>query len=126
MKDKPNKITATLKVVITGEFYDDEASEETLRYCVEQDLEDVGFDVDVELLEEQEDMGKELTDAIELIHKKNARIIELKDLLKEQEAVKPSIDEYGNKRCGCCGHKLQSIADRDLFCCKCGRSVKWE
>lgn len=54
MKDEPNKITATLKVVITGEFYDDEASEETLRYCVEQDLEDAGFDVDIELLKEQE------------------------------------------------------------------------
>ena len=54
MKDEPNKITATLKVVITGEFYGDEASEETLRYCVEQDLEDAGFDVDVSLLKEQE------------------------------------------------------------------------
>lgn len=47
-------VTATLKVVVTGEFHDDEASEETLRYCVEQDLEDAGFDVDVELLKEQE------------------------------------------------------------------------
>lgn len=47
-------------------------------------------------------------------------------LLKEQEAVEPTIDEYGNKRCGSCGYKLQSIADQDLFCCKCGRSVKWE
>ena len=37
------------------------------------------------LLKEQEDMGKELTDAMELVHKKNARIIELTDLLKEQE-----------------------------------------
>ena len=54
MKDEPNKITTTLKVVITGEFYDDEASEETLRYCAEQDLEDAGFDVNVELLKEQE------------------------------------------------------------------------
>ena len=54
MKDEPNKITTTLKVVITGEFYDDEVSEETLRYCAEQDLEDAGFDVDVSLLKEQE------------------------------------------------------------------------
>lgn len=54
MKDKPNKVTAVLKVVVTGEFYDEEASEETLRYCIEQDLEDVGFDVEVELLKEQE------------------------------------------------------------------------
>lgn len=49
-KDKPNKITATLKVVITGEFYDDEASEETLRYCAEQALEDAGFDVEVSVV----------------------------------------------------------------------------
>ena len=48
-KDKPNKVTATLKIVITGEFYDDEASEETLRYYVEQTLEDAGFDVEVTL-----------------------------------------------------------------------------
>ena len=45
--NEPKKVTAVLRVVVTGEFYDDEASEETLRYCVEQDLEDAGFDVDV-------------------------------------------------------------------------------
>ena len=49
-KDKPNKVTATLKVVITGEFYDDEASKETLRYCAEQALEDAGFDVEVSVV----------------------------------------------------------------------------
>lgn len=54
IEDNPIKITTTLKVVITGEFYDDEASEETLRYWVEQDLEDDGFDVDVKLLKKQE------------------------------------------------------------------------
>lgn len=51
-KYNPNKITATMKLVVTGEFYDDEASEETLRYCIEQDLEDAGFDVDVSLLKD--------------------------------------------------------------------------
>ena len=54
IKETPNKITAVLKVTATAEFFDDEASEETVRYCVEQDLEDDGFDVDVELLKEQE------------------------------------------------------------------------
>jgi len=54
VKTEPNKVTAVLRVVVIGEFYDDEASEETLRYCVEQDLEDAGFDVDVALLKEQE------------------------------------------------------------------------
>jgi hypothetical protein len=49
-KGKPNKVTATLKIVITCEFYDDEASEETLRYCAEQALEDAGFDVDVSVI----------------------------------------------------------------------------
>lgn len=57
MNDKPNKVTTVLKVVVTGEFYDDDATEETLRYAVEQDLEDAGFDVDVSLLKEQEKTG---------------------------------------------------------------------
>lgn len=43
--DKPNKIKAKLLVVVEAEFYDNESSEETLRYCVEQDLEDVGLNV---------------------------------------------------------------------------------
>lgn len=45
VKDKPNKVKAKLIVEIEGEFYDDEASEETLRSCVEQDLEDTGYNV---------------------------------------------------------------------------------
>ena len=43
--DKPNKVKAKLIVEVESEFYDDESSEETLRYCVEQDLEDAGFNV---------------------------------------------------------------------------------
>ena len=43
--NKPNIIKTRLIVDIEGEFYDDEATEETLRYCVEQDLEDAGFNV---------------------------------------------------------------------------------
>lgn len=50
----PNKITAVLKVTATIEIYDDEASEETVRYIIEQVLEDDGFDVDVALLKDQE------------------------------------------------------------------------
>ena len=45
IKDTPNIIKARLIVDIEGEFYDDESTEETLRYCVEQDLEDAGFNV---------------------------------------------------------------------------------
>ena len=43
--DKPNKVKAKLIVEVEAEFYDNESSEETLRYCVEQDLEDAGLNV---------------------------------------------------------------------------------
>ena len=65
MNDEPNTVTTVLKIVVTGEFYDDDATEETLRYAVEQDLEDAGFDVDVTLLKEQEwNLLKEDADGI--------------------------------------------------------------
>ena len=49
---KPNKVKAKLIVEVEAEFYDDESSEETLRYCVEQDLEDAGLNViDVSVME---------------------------------------------------------------------------
>lgn len=40
-----NRVTAYLKV--TAEFYDPEATPETVRACVEQDLEDAGYEVEV-------------------------------------------------------------------------------
>lgn len=43
--DKSKKVKAKLIVEVEAEFYDNEASKETLRYCVEQDLEDAGFNV---------------------------------------------------------------------------------
>lgn len=50
--DKSNKVKAKLIVEVEAEFYDNEASEETLRYCVEQDLEDAGLNViDVSVME---------------------------------------------------------------------------
>ena len=53
MNTEPNKVKAVLRVEVTGEFYDEEASEETLRYAVEQDLEDAGFDdIDVSVVKE--------------------------------------------------------------------------
>lgn len=52
VKEKPNKVRAKLIVEVEAEFYDAESSEETLRYCVEQDLEDAGFNViDVSVIE---------------------------------------------------------------------------
>ena len=40
-----NRVTAYLKV--TAEFYDSESTPETVRFCVEQDLKDAGYEVDV-------------------------------------------------------------------------------
>ena len=53
-----------------------------------QDFVDLTVDVGEEILamlQEQEDLGTELTNAVELIHKKNERIEKLEKLLKEQQ-----------------------------------------
>ena len=64
------------------------------------------------LLELQEDLGAELTNAMELIHKKNERI---EKLLKQQEAQKFLVDESGKitplpvvVRCKDCIHRGKS------------------
>ena len=43
--ESAQKVTAILR--ITAEFYDPEATPETVRACVEQDLEDAGYEVEV-------------------------------------------------------------------------------
>lgn len=53
VKDKPNTVRGVFEVRASAEFYDDEATVETLRYSIEQDLEDAGFDVDVKVLRKQ-------------------------------------------------------------------------
>ena len=45
LMEEANRVTAYLKV--TAEFYDPEATPETVRACVDQDLEDAGYEVDV-------------------------------------------------------------------------------
>ena len=55
MMDNTRKVRTKLIVDIEGEFYDNESTEETLRYCVEQDLEDSGFNViDVSVIKAEE------------------------------------------------------------------------
>jgi hypothetical protein len=44
------KIKALLHVYVETEIDDDEADSETLRYLVEQDLEDKGFEVEVTVI----------------------------------------------------------------------------
>lgn len=97
VKTEPNKVTAVLKVVVTGEFYDDEATEEMLRYCVEQDLDDAGFDVDVSVVKE----------------KPNGEWI----------PCRSSIHPYGNDvKCSVCGHQMGSSFGYK-FCPMCGADM---
>ena len=46
-------VEATLLVHVLAEMEDEESTEETLRYLVEQDLEDAGFQVDVSVLKRE-------------------------------------------------------------------------
>jgi hypothetical protein len=96
-KYEPNKVTATLKVVVTGEFYGDEVTEETLRYCIEQDLEDAGFDVDVSLLKEQE---------------------------PKKPIASEDPNSFRRYNCPKCGRWFEFY--KPAYCDKCGQAVKWE
>ena len=86
------------------------------------------YDGALELLKEQEDLGSELTNAVELIRKKNKRI---EELLKEQEAIPPIRESDGDPGelaswwyvCGAC---RRVIDYHDKFCRWCGRKVKWD
>lgn len=53
-------------------------------------------------------------------------------LLKEQEAIKPTINEYGEAYC-ICGENVGIIPNnknlpsiRSKYCSECGRKMKWE
>ena len=70
------------------------------------------IDETLALLKEQEDLGTELTNAMELIHKKNERIEKLR---KERETQKFFVDESGKVtplpvvvRCKDCKHRGDS------------------
>lgn len=86
-----------------------------------------------ELLKEKEDLGTELTNAVELIHKKNERI---NKLLKEQEPIEPVDDGHGSLICGNQGFGCGCVGSYNLrtkvvdkfcnFCPECGRKVKWD
>jgi len=77
------------------------------------------------LLKEQEDLGTELTNAVELIRKKNEQI---EKLLKEQEAVtikktkEHGFGVYG----GICPKCRNWIQSAHSFCGFCGQAVKWK
>lgn len=77
----------------------------------------------ISMLKEQDDLGAELTNAVELIHKKNERI---KELPKEQEAVPVIQREVMHMLVWCCGSCGVAITDGDNFCRNCGKGLKWD
>ena len=84
---------------------------------------DLGEEI-LAMLKEQDDLGEELANAVELIHKKNERI---KELLKEQKAIEPKRKDISINDidwfCGKCGHCVRRL---DNYCSRCGKKVKWE
>ena len=101
--EEAKKVTATLKVVATGEFFDNEASEETVRFFVEQYLEDSGFDVEVKLLKEQEE--------------RKGNYVPCK--------VKTPTGKWNGEKCSVCGTKyIGSAPHQWKFCPDCGAKME--
>ena len=82
------------------------------------------------LLKEQESTINELQNAYGYLQK---QFFEAQDeLLKEREAIKPTINEYGEAYC-ICGENVGIIPSnknlpsiRSKYCSECGRRMKWE
>lgn len=83
MPDREKYIEVLSKTAKTVKELNEDAPIKISLECIEDIL---------ELLKEQEDLGTELANAVELIHKKNERI---EKLLKEQETQKFFVDESG-------------------------------
>ena len=123
MTDRETVITHLYIIRTWAQF----SHEHDLQFFTEKHLKDIAqwAVYAIELLKEQEDLGTELTNAVELIHKKNERI---KKLLQEQKAVEPKHYEptrYNGElfACGDCKHELEK---KPRFCPYCGKEVKWE
>ena len=83
----------------------------------------LGKDALALLKEQQEQIEKLIEESAS-----NAEIAEgMRELLKEQEPVKPAI-QHGTHYCGNCGRHLKTIGlnIRDNYCGNCGRRVKWD
>ncbi len=75
--DEPRRVTGVYR--ITAEFYDEEATAETLRYALEQDLIDAGYEVDVAVQGQEGKTGmipEPMKDADELIAYDGAVLVE--------------------------------------------------
>ena len=69
------------------------------------------------LLKEQEDLGTELTNAVELIHKKNERI---EKLMKDKGKAEPELEGGGSTWWYVCSECHGAIDKRDAYCKHCG------
>ena len=77
-----------------------------------------------------------IVDALDLLKEQEEQIDtqrkNLMILLNEQEAVAPTINEYGEVFCGNCGENVGIVGQtiktvvRMRYCPHCGRPVKWE
>ena len=100
--DKPNTVRGRFKILASAEFYDDEATDETLRYCIEQDLEDAGLDVRVEHLTRDESVTPICG---------SLRNVSLHNVL--------------TAFCPSCGNEINDETNH-AFCGYCGKAVKWD
>lgn len=119
MPDRKKYIKVLSKTVKTVKEYNEDAPIKISLKCVEDIL---------EMLKEQEDLGTELTNAVELIHKKNERI---KKLMKEQEAIvrckdcKSSFEKNGAFFCKTLLSDRIALVDKEWFCADGERRVEW-
>ena len=119
-------VTTHLHIIRTWASF---AREHVLQFFTTKHLEDITTWADdaIELLKEQDELGTELTNAVELIHKKNERI---EKLLKEQEAVEP-YSMNAERTYGICPKCWKIIfrygnVEENHYCGVCGQAVKWE
>lgn len=94
--------------------------------CSYYEVADEPFQCRDALLMDVFDLLKEQEEQIDT-QRKNLMI-----LLNEQEAVDPTINEYGEVFCGNCGENVGIVGQtiktvvRMRYCPECGKAVKWE
>lgn len=95
LMEEANRVTAYLKV--TAEFYDPEATSETVRACVEQDLEDAGYEVEVKNITTH---AYVVNEAPSIVFKEKERWISVKDRLPETAGyacLVTAVNRFGQK-----------------------------
>lgn len=83
------------------------------------------IDETIALLKEQNGLTLALEQSNAVNGYLNAEVERLNGLLKEQEAVEPQLSMSGMwYECPICHRHITK--DRDNYCARCGRSLKWE